>query len=92
MRLRVTLLAAGLFAVTLGVAAFVLLRSLEDDLVDDVRSADVAALRAAGRPAAADGVPRACQRAGAGGRRTSCRWRDALASPCSRATAAASSP
>ena len=49
-RLRVTLLAAGLFAVTLAVASFGLLRALERTLVDDVRSADRAALAAAGRP------------------------------------------
>ena len=57
MRLRVTLLAAGLFAVTLGVAAFVLLRALEDDLVDDVRSDDIAALRAQAAQVTSQGVP-----------------------------------
>jgi signal transduction histidine kinase len=56
-RLRVTLLAAGLFAVTLGVAAFALLRALEDDLVDDVRSSDLAALRSEAVRVAASGVP-----------------------------------
>ena len=57
MRLRVTLLAAGLFAVTLGGAAFVLLHALEGDLVDDVRSDDLAALRAQAAELTADGVP-----------------------------------
>ena len=56
-RLRVTLLAAGLFAVTLGGAALVLLHSLEGDLVDDVRSDDLAALRAQAAQLTADGVP-----------------------------------
>ena len=57
MRLRVTMLAAGLFAVTLGVAAFVLLRALEDDLVADVRSSDLAALRVEAARVASQGVP-----------------------------------
>ena len=56
-RLRVTLLAAGLFAVTIGGAAFVLLHALESDLVDDVRSEDLAALRAQAARLTADGVP-----------------------------------
>jgi hypothetical protein len=56
-RLRVTLLAAGLFAVTLGLAAFGLLRALEDDLVDDVRSSDIAELRAEAARVAVQGVP-----------------------------------
>jgi signal transduction histidine kinase len=56
-RLRVTLLAAGLFAVTLGGAAFVLLHALEGDLVNDVRSDDLAALRAQAAELTADGVP-----------------------------------
>jgi signal transduction histidine kinase len=56
-RLRVTLLAAGLFALTLGGAAFVLLHALESDLVDDVRSEDLAALRAQAAQLTADGVP-----------------------------------
>ncbi|MET0458138.1 MAG: ATP-binding protein [Ilumatobacteraceae bacterium] len=44
MRLRVTLLAAGLFAVTLTVASLLLLQALESTLVEDLRSADRAAL------------------------------------------------
>ena len=36
-RLRVTLLAAGAFALTFFVAAAILLRSLENGLVDDLR-------------------------------------------------------
>ena len=75
MRLRVTLLAAGLFAVTLGGAAFVLLHSLEGDLVDDVRSDDLAALRAQAaelsRRTACRRTRSACRRRVA--RRTSCR-------------------
>ena len=57
MRLRVTLLAAGLFAVTLGGAAFVLLHALEDGLVDDVRSGDLAALRVQAAQLTTGGVP-----------------------------------
>jgi signal transduction histidine kinase len=57
-RLRVTLLAAGLFALTLGGAAFVLLHVLEGDLVDDVRSGDLAALRSQAAQLTIDGVPR----------------------------------
>ena len=56
-RLRVTLLAAGLFAITLGGAAFVLLHALEDGLVDDVRSGDLAALRAQAAELTTAGVP-----------------------------------
>src|SRR6188508_1657429 len=57
-RLRVTLLAAGLFAVTLGVAAFVLLHALERNLVGDVRNADLATLRAQAAQLTVDGVPK----------------------------------
>jgi signal transduction histidine kinase len=57
-RLRVTLLAAGLFAVTLGVAALGLLHTLERDLVGDVRSSDLAALRAQATQLTVDGVPK----------------------------------
>jgi signal transduction histidine kinase len=56
-RLRVTLLAAGLFAVTLGLAAYALLHALEDDLVADVRSSDLAALRAQAARVVTQGVP-----------------------------------
>jgi signal transduction histidine kinase len=56
-RLRVMLLAAGLFAVTLGGAALVLLRTLEHDLVGDVRSSDLAALRAQAAQLSVAGVP-----------------------------------
>jgi signal transduction histidine kinase len=56
-RLRVTLLAAGLFAVTLAVAAFALLRALEQDLVADVRSADLATLRTRAAQVVNEGVP-----------------------------------
>jgi signal transduction histidine kinase len=44
-RLRVTLLAGGLFAVTLVVASLLLLQALEGTLVGDLRSADRAALQ-----------------------------------------------
>ena len=43
-RLRVTLLAAGAFALTFFVAAVVLLRSLEDGLVDDLKQSNTMAL------------------------------------------------
>jgi len=56
-RVRVTLLAAGAFAVTLIVASTLLLRSLEDRLVSDIRSADVAALRAQAMEFAQTGIP-----------------------------------
>ena len=73
-RLRVTMLAAGLFAVTLGVAAFVLLRALEDDLVADVRSSDLAVLRAEAARVSSQGVPAdAIPVPTDGGRRSSCR-------------------
>ena len=47
-RLRVTVMAAGVFAVTLLIASAVLLRALESALVDDVRAGDEAALQVAG--------------------------------------------
>ena len=57
-RLRVTVLAAGAFAVVLALAAFILLRVLEDALVDDVQSANEEALELqATRLIAAGGVP-----------------------------------
>ena len=56
-RVRVTLLAAGAFAVTLIVASTLLLRSLEDRLVSNIRSADVAALRAQAMDFAQTGIP-----------------------------------
>ena len=57
-RLRVTVLAAGAFAVVLALAAFILLRVLEDALVDDVRSANEDALEVqAARLVASGGVP-----------------------------------
>lgn len=56
-RVRVTLLAAGVFAVTLIVASGVLLRSLEDRLVGDIRSADADALRAQAMDFAQAGIP-----------------------------------
>lgn len=45
-RLRVTLLAAGAFALTFFVAAAILLRSLEHGLVDDLRESNTTALEA----------------------------------------------
>ncbi|WP_116996061.1 sensor histidine kinase [Desertimonas flava] len=45
-RLRVTLLAAGAFAVTFFIAAAILLRSLENGLVDDLRESNSTALEA----------------------------------------------
>lgn len=56
-RLRITLLAAGLFAVTLAVAAFGLLRALERTLVDDLRSDDRAALRQQAVALFTQGIP-----------------------------------
>lgn len=56
-RVRVTLLAAGVFAVTLVVASTVLLRSLEDRLVGDVRSEDLLAIRAVAIDLADEGLP-----------------------------------
>jgi HAMP domain-containing protein len=56
-RLRVTLLAAGAFAVTLLLAATVLLRALENVLVDDVRAADRAALETQAAALLTRGLP-----------------------------------
>ncbi len=56
-RLRVTVIAAGVFAVTLLIAAFALLRALEGALVDDVRAADRAALMAQARAVMVNGLP-----------------------------------
>ena len=56
-RLRVTLLAAGLFAVTLAVASFGLLRALERSLVDDLRSTDRAALQQRATELFTRGIP-----------------------------------
>ena len=56
-RLRVAMLAAGLFAVTLVVAATLLLRALERSLIDDVRSADLAALQTQADTVLTNGIP-----------------------------------
>ncbi len=56
-RLRVTLLAAGLFAVTLAVASWGLLQALERTLRDDLRSEDQAALRARAVQVLTQGIP-----------------------------------
>ena len=56
-RFRVTVLAAGAFAVTLIVASFVLLRALEGALVDDVRAEDLATLEAQAARVRAEGLP-----------------------------------
>ncbi len=56
-RLRVTLLAAGLFAVTLAVASLGLLRALERTLVDDLRSEDREALRQRAAELFTRGIP-----------------------------------
>ncbi|MET0147335.1 MAG: ATP-binding protein [Ilumatobacteraceae bacterium] len=56
-RLRVTLLAAGLFALTLAVASWGLLRALERTLVDDLRSEDQATLRAQALQVFTRGIP-----------------------------------
>jgi signal transduction histidine kinase len=61
-RLRVTLLAAGAFALVLGVASFVLLRSLEGALVGDVRSANDAILRRQASIVLSGGIPSGAQR------------------------------
>ena len=52
-----TVLAAGAFAIVLAVAAFTLLRVLEDALVDDVRSANEQALEVQAMRLIAGGVP-----------------------------------
>ena len=65
MRLRVTLLAAGAFAVVLVVASFVLVRALERALVDDVRSASEAVLRRQAALVLARGRPGRRQRVAA---------------------------
>ncbi len=57
MRVRVTLLAAGAFAVALAVATFTLLRALEQTLVDDVRDANESVLAAQAMRVLASGVP-----------------------------------
>ena len=51
------MIAAGVFAVTLLIAAFALLRALEGALVDDVRAADRAALLAQARAVMVEGLP-----------------------------------
>ena len=56
-RVRVTVLAAGAFAIVLAVAAFTLLRVLENALVDDVRSANKQALEVQAMRLIAGGVP-----------------------------------
>jgi signal transduction histidine kinase len=61
-RLRVTLLAAGAFAVVLVIASFVLVRALEGALEGDVRSASEAVLRQQAQLVLRDGVPPGAQR------------------------------
>jgi signal transduction histidine kinase len=61
-RLRVTLLAAGAFAVVLAVAAFVVLRSLQGALEGDVRSASEAILRQQASLVLSRGIPASAQR------------------------------
>ena len=56
-RLRVTLLAAGVFAVFLIVGAVVLLQALESVLVDDTRAAARGALARQAESLQADGIP-----------------------------------
>jgi signal transduction histidine kinase len=56
-RLRVTLLAAGAFAVVLAVASFALVRALEGALEDDVRSASEAILRRQAALVFSQGIP-----------------------------------
>jgi signal transduction histidine kinase len=56
-RLRVTLLAAGAFAVVLVIAAFVLVRALEGALEGDVRSSSEAVLRRQAQLVLSQGVP-----------------------------------
>ncbi len=56
-RLRITLIAAGVFAVTMFVASFALLRALERALVDDLRAGDHAALMAQRATVLAEGLP-----------------------------------
>jgi signal transduction histidine kinase len=58
-RLRVSLLAAGVFAVALIVGAVVLLRSLERVLVDDARAAARVALARQAEALRSDGIPAA---------------------------------
>lgn len=56
-RVRVTLLAAGAFAIVLIVAALTLLHALERVLIDDLRSADREALERQAVTVATEGVP-----------------------------------
>jgi signal transduction histidine kinase len=64
-RLRVTLLAAGAFAVVLAVAAFALVRSLERALEDDVRTASEAILRRQAALVLTEGIPPGAERVAA---------------------------
>jgi signal transduction histidine kinase len=61
-RLRVTLLAAGAFALVLVIAAFVLVRALEGALEGDVRTASEAVLRQQAQLVLREGVPAGAQR------------------------------
>jgi signal transduction histidine kinase len=56
-RVRLTLLAAGAFAITLVVASVLLLRALERNLVDDIRDADRDALAFQAVTLTEDGIP-----------------------------------
>jgi signal transduction histidine kinase len=64
-RLRVTLLAAGAFAVVLAVASFALVRALERALEDDVRTASEAVLRRQAALVLTEGIPADAQRVAA---------------------------
>jgi signal transduction histidine kinase len=61
-RLRVTLLAAGAFALVLAVAVFVVLRSLQGALEGDVRSANDAILRRQASLVLSRGIPAGAER------------------------------
>jgi signal transduction histidine kinase len=61
-RLRVTLLAAGAFAVVLLIASFVLVRALEGALEGDVRSSSETVLRQQAQLVLQEGVPAGAQR------------------------------
>jgi signal transduction histidine kinase len=60
-RVRVTLLAAGAFAVTLTVASVLLLRALEGNLVDDIRETDEVALQSQIDRVTSQGIPPGAQ-------------------------------
>jgi signal transduction histidine kinase len=61
-RLRVTLMAAGAFAIVLVAASFVLLRSLERALENDVRNASEALLQRQAAQVLSTGIPAGAQR------------------------------